>query len=85
MDMLDDVEFEVAKLSLGLTDVLAVRAAKPLTSVMVAELRSRLERQLDLAGRVLVLDAGTGLTVIAKSELKPEAKADAGELKAKRA
>jgi hypothetical protein len=64
MDMLGDVEFEVAKLSLAPADVLAVRVARPITMVLATELRARLERQLRLAGRVLVLDPGTELTVV---------------------
>ena len=76
MDMLYDVEFEIAKLELGPTDVLAVRVAKPIASVVAAELRARLERQLNLAGRVLVLDSDMTLTVVAKSEAAPESRPD---------
>jgi len=68
MNMLDDVEFEVAKLTLGLGDILAVRAARPITAVVAAELRAQLEHRLGLQGRILVLDAGAELTVIAKRE-----------------
>jgi hypothetical protein len=72
MNMLDDVEFQIAKLSLGPDDLLAVRAAKPLTSVMAAHLRAQLERQFDLAGRVLVIDAGVELSVVTSAGTKPE-------------
>lgn len=76
MDMLDDVEFQVAKLELGQTGILAVRAAKPLTSVVAEELRARLERMLNLPGRVLVTGPGTDLTVIARLEMPLEAKGE---------
>jgi hypothetical protein len=82
--MFDDVKFEVAKLELGATDILAVRVAKPVTSVLTNELRSRLERQLGLSGRVLVLKPGTELTVITaadpatKTGVQPDPKLDAG-------
>jgi hypothetical protein len=84
MDMLQDVEFEIAKLELGPTDILAVRVTKPVTSVLVAELRSRLERQLGLSGRVLVLEPGTELTVVTadnpvtKTGAQLDSKVDAG-------
>ena len=84
MDMLDDVEFEVAKLELRATDILAVRVATPITSVVAAELRLRLERQLGLLGRVLVLEPGTELTVVTavepvmKAAVQPDPKPDAG-------
>ena len=84
MDMLDDVEFEVAKLELGPTDILAVRVATPVSSVLAIELRSRLERQLGLSGRVLVLEPGTELTVVTaadpatKTGVQPDPKLDAG-------
>jgi hypothetical protein len=68
--MLDDVEFEVTKLTLGPDDMLAVRSAKLLSSVMAAELRAQLERRLNLVGRVLVLDAGLELSVITKADAK---------------
>jgi PIN domain nuclease of toxin-antitoxin system len=68
VNMLDDVEFQVARLELGPDDVLAVRPAKQLSSVMAAELRAQLERRLNLSGRVLVLDAGLELSVISKAE-----------------
>jgi hypothetical protein len=84
MDMLEDVEFEVAKLELGPTDILAVRVAKPVSSVLAVELRSRLERQLGLSGRVLVLEPGTELTVVTvadpatKTGVQLDPKFDAG-------
>jgi hypothetical protein len=68
MDMLDDIEFAVAKLVLGPTDILAVRSAKPIASVLATELRLRLERQLDLPGRIMVLDPGTELTVVSRTD-----------------
>jgi hypothetical protein len=68
MDMLEDVEFEVAKLKLGPTDILAVRVATPITSVVAAELRLRLERQLGLSGRVLILEPGAELTVVTAAD-----------------
>jgi hypothetical protein len=70
VNMLDDVEFEVTKLTLGPDDMLAVRSAKPLSSVMAAELRAQLERRLNLVGRVLVLDAGLEISVISKADAK---------------
>ena len=84
MDMLDDVEFQVAKLQLGPTDILAVCVARPITWVMATELRSRLERQLGLSGRVLVIEPGTELTVVTaidpatKTAVQPDPKIDAG-------
>jgi hypothetical protein len=84
MDMLKDMEFEVAKLELGPTDILAVRVARPVSSVLAVELRSRLERQLGLSGRVLVLEPGTELTVVTagdpatKTGVQPDSKLDAG-------
>ena len=83
MDMLEDVEFEVAKLELGPTAILAVRVATPITSVLAAEIRLRLERQLGLSGRVLVLEPGTELTVVTaadpatKAAVQPDPKYDA--------
>jgi hypothetical protein len=74
MNMADDVEFQIAKLSLGADDLLAVRAAKPITSVMAAELAARIARQFNLTGRVLVLDAGTELSVVARTDIKAGAK-----------
>jgi len=68
MDMLDDIEFAVAKLVLGPTDILAVRAAKHIASVLATELRLRLERQLDLPGRIMVLDPDTELTVVSRTD-----------------
>ena len=81
MDILDDVKFEVARLELRATDILAVRVATPITSVVAAELRLRLERQLGLAGRVLVLEPGAELTVVTAVEpaaVQPDPKPDAG-------
>jgi hypothetical protein len=71
MNMLDDVEFQIAKLALGPDDLLAVRAARPITSVMATELRAHLERLLNLQGRVLVVDAGTELSVVTSAATKP--------------
>jgi hypothetical protein len=68
--MLDDVEFQVARLELGPDDVLAVRLAKAVTSVIAAELRAQLERRLNLSGRVIVLDAGLELSVMTKADAK---------------
>ena len=68
--MLDDVEFEVTKLTLGPDDMLAVRPTKSISSVMASELRAQLERRLNLAGRVVVLDAGLDLAVITKADAK---------------
>jgi len=68
--MLDDVEFEVTKLTLGPDDMLAVRPTKSISSVMATELRAQLERRLNLAGRVVVVDAGLELAVITKADAK---------------
>ncbi|QOG20457.1 hypothetical protein [Bradyrhizobium sp. SEMIA] len=70
MNMLDDVEFQVAKLELGRRDVLVVRTERPLTSVMAAELRAQLERRLDLQARVLIVDPAVELAVVSRSEAK---------------
>ena len=70
MNMLDDVEFEVTKLALGPDDMLAVRPTKSISSVVASELRAQLERRLNLAGRVVVLDAGLELAVITKADAK---------------
>ena len=70
MNMLNDVEFEVTKLTLGPDDMLAVRPTKSISSVMATELRAQLERRLNLAGRVVVLDAGLELAVITKADAK---------------
>ena len=70
MNMLDDVEFEVTKFTLGPDDMLAVRPTKSISSVMATELRAQLERRLNLFGRVLVLDAGLELSVMSKSDVK---------------
>jgi hypothetical protein len=84
MDMFEDVEFEVAKLELGPSDILALRVATLITSVLAAELRSRLERQLGLSGRVLALEPGTELTVVTaadpamKADVQTDPKLDAG-------
>jgi hypothetical protein len=77
MNMLDDVEFQIAKLSLGPDDLLVVRSAKPLTSVMAAELRARLERQFNLTGRIMVIDAGFDLAVVTSNGTKPDVGLDA--------
>jgi hypothetical protein len=68
--MLDDVEFQVARLELGPDDVLAVRPTKSISAVMATELRAQLERCLNLPGRVAVLDAGLDLAVITKTDAK---------------
>jgi hypothetical protein len=73
MNMLDDVEFQIAKLDLGPDDILVVRVAKQITSVSASEMTARLERRLDLQNRVLVLDAGTEVSVVARSEGKDAA------------
>ena len=70
MNMLDDVEFEVTKLTLAPDDMLAVRPTKSISSVMASELRAQLERRLNLPGRVVVLDAGLELAVITKTDAK---------------
>jgi hypothetical protein len=73
-----DSRGNVVSLELRATDILAVRAARPVTSVWAAELRSRLERPLGLPGRVLVLEPGTELTVftaadpITKTDVPPD-------------
>jgi hypothetical protein len=79
MNMADDVEFQIAKLSLGADDLLVVRAAKPITSVTATELAARIARQFNLTGRVLVVDAGTELSVVARADLKPAGKATAAK------
>ena len=71
--MLDDVEFEVTKLTLGPDDMLAVRPTKSISSVMATELRAQLERRLNLPGRVVVFDAGLELAVITKADVQSEA------------
>ena len=68
--MLDDVEFDVTKVTLGPDDMLAVRPTKSISSVMASELRAQLERRLNLPGRVVVLDAGLELAVITKADAK---------------
>ena len=70
MNMLDDLEFEVTKLTLGPDDMLAVRPTKSISSVMATELRAQLERRLNLPGRVVVFDAGLELAVITKADAK---------------
>ena len=70
MNMLDDVEFEVTKFTLGPDDMLAVRPTKSISPVMASELRAQLERRLNLAGRVVVLDAGLELAIITKADAK---------------
>lgn len=70
MNMLDDIEFNVARLALEPGDFLVVRPSRPITSVMGAELRARLDRMLDLKGKVLVIEAGTELSVLTKSEAR---------------
>jgi hypothetical protein len=68
--MLDDVEFEVTKLTLGPDDMLAVRPTKSISSIMASELRAQLERRFNLPGRVVVLDAGLELAVMTKADAK---------------
>lgn len=72
MNMLDDIEFNIAKLELGEDDFLAVRTAKPITSIAAAELRARLERQI--GRKVLIMDASFDLTVVSKADSKKFAK-----------
>lgn len=79
MDMLDDVEFKVAKLELGPDDILAVRVAKPISMVTAAELTARLERRLSLEGRVLVLDPGAELTAVARKDVPASAQSRFGK------
>lgn len=73
MDMLDDVEFKVTKLDLGPDDILAVRVGTSISAVTAAELTARLERRLSLEGRVLVLDPGAELTVVARKDVSASA------------
>lgn len=70
MNMLDDVEFQIAKLELGRRDVLVIRPEKPVTSVVAAELRAQLERRLDLQGRVLIIDPGVELAALGRADVK---------------
>ena len=70
MNMLDDVEFEVTKFTLGPDDMLAVRPTKSISSVMATELRAQLERRLNLPGRVVVFDGGLELAIITKADAK---------------
>lgn len=65
MNMLDDVEFQIARLDLREGDQLVVRSVRPLTGVVAGELRARLERQLNLPGRVLVMGPDFELSMIA--------------------
>lgn len=69
MNMLDDVEFQIAKLALGPDDVLVARLNKPTSSVIAAELRAQLERRTghDL---VLVIDGTLDLSVLSKADAK---------------
>ena len=69
MDMLDDVEFAIAKLELGPSDILAIRSGRPLTSIIAAELRSQIEQRFGLHRRVLVLDPNFELTVVARDDV----------------
>jgi hypothetical protein len=78
MDMLDDVEFQVAKLELGTNDILVVQSARPLTSVMAAELRAQLEHRLGFAGRVMAIEPGMKLSIVSKSSIAPVAEAKSG-------
>jgi hypothetical protein len=75
MNMADDVEFQIAKLSLGPDDLLVVRAAKPITAVIAAEITAQLGRRFNLNGRVLVVDAGAELSVVARTDVKAAGKA----------
>ncbi len=70
MNMLDDVEFKIAKLELGDGDILVVRLKGTASSVISAEARARLERQLNLPGRVLVIDETVNLQTLSKAEAK---------------
>jgi hypothetical protein len=79
MNMADDVEFQIAKLSLNAEDLLVVRSAKPITSVMAAELMAQIGRRFNLNGRVLVVDAGTELSVVARTDVKAGGKAAAAK------
>lgn len=74
MDMLDDVEFKVAKLDLGPDDILAVRVGALISAVTAAELTARLERRLSLEGRLLVLDPGAELTVVARKDANAQSR-----------
>lgn len=79
MDMLDDVEFNVAKLDLGPDDILAVRVAKQISAVTAAELTARLERRLSLEGRVLVLEPGSEISVVARKDAPASAQSRFGK------
>lgn len=69
MNMLDDVEFQIAKLALGPDDVLVARINKPASSVIATEMRAQLERRTghDL---VLVVDSTVDLSVLSKTDAK---------------
>lgn len=69
MNMLDDVEFQIAKLSLGPDDVLVARIGRPVSSVVTNELRAQLERRTGL-DRVLVIDSAVDLSILSKADAK---------------
>jgi len=73
MNMLDDVELQIAKLSLGPDDVLAVRVSKPMTSIMAAELRAQIMRITGL-DHVLITDSTIELSVVSKTDAKRNGK-----------
>lgn len=72
MNMLDDVEFQIARLALGPGDILAVRTAQPISAIAAAELTARIGRTFDLAGRVMVIDSTVELSVLAQPGLEPD-------------
>lgn len=69
MNMLDDVEFQIAKLALGPDDVLVARIGRPVSSVVTNELRAQLERRTGL-DRVLVISSEVELSILSKADAK---------------
>lgn len=65
-EMLDDIEFHIAKLSMEKDDILVVRLDRPSTSIAVATMTARLQHQFGV--KVLVIDSTIELSTISKSE-----------------
>ncbi|WP_141713642.1 hypothetical protein [Bradyrhizobium elkanii] len=70
MNMLDDVEFRIAKLQLAEGDILVARLKGTASSVVAVEMKAQLERRLNLPGRVLVIDESVNLQTLSKAEAK---------------
>jgi len=64
-DVFNDFEFKLSRLDLGPDDLLVIKPAVALTSIAAIELAARLGRRFEcLAGRIMIIDPGTELSIV---------------------